>query len=155
MRRILLFYVVCACILSSRASATEKAVESATPVQSEVAAAELEAARIERAERAELNARMEAVLEAANKNIAGLQTMIDASPGLLVTQDLERRMAQAKQGLVIDLLRVQATFAREKGRIAQADEIDAQIDAILHPKRPAGLAPSNSDAARTNAAGAR
>ena len=60
-------------------------------------------------------------------------------------------MAQATQDLTINLLKVQATFAREKGRVAQADEIDAQIDAILHPKRPAVATPANSNAARTNA----
>jgi len=148
MRRILLFYVVCACVLSSRASATEKATEVTAPVQSEEQAAQIETARLERAD---LNARMTAILEEGNKAIAGLQKMIDASPGLQATQDLEKRMAQAKQDLTINLLKVQATFAREKGRVAQADEIDAQIDAILHPKRPAQAAPANSDAARANA----
>jgi hypothetical protein len=151
MRRILLFYVLCACVLSSRASATPQVVESATTVEAQQAAADLESARIERLERADLNARMNAVLEEGNKTIEGLQKMIDASPAGASTQDLERRMAQAKQDLTINLLRVQATFAREKGRVAQADEIDAQIDAILHPKRPAAATPANSNAARTNA----
>ena len=148
MRRILLFYVVCACILSSRASATEKATEATAPVQSEEQAGQIETARLERAD---LNARMNAVLEGGNKTIEGLQKRIDASPAGASTEDLEKRMAQAKQDLTINLLRVQATFAREKGRVAQADEIDAQIDAILHPKRPAGAAAAASDAARTNA----
>ena len=148
MRRILLFYVLCACVLSFRASATPQAVEAATTAQATQPAGDLEA---ERLERADLNARMNAVLEEGNKAIAGLQKMIDASPAGASTQDLERRMAQAKQDLTINLLRVQATFAREKGRVAQADEIDAQIDAILHPKRPAAATPANSNAARTNA----
>jgi hypothetical protein len=144
MRRILLFSMFCACALTSRASATPQVVDAATPVQSEQAP-ELDAARLERTE---LNARMNVVLDEGNKTIAGLQKMIDASPAGTSTQDFEHRMAQAKQDLTINLLKVQATFAREKGRIAQAEEIDAQIDAILHPKRPAVLAPATSDAAR-------
>ena len=145
MRRILLFTTICACVLStSRASADPQKIEAATPVQSEQSATDLQA------ERADLNARMNAVLEAGNKTIAGLQKMIDAAPAGASTQDLERRMAQAKQDLTLELLRVQATFAREKGRMAQADEIDAQIDAILHPKRPAGAA-ATSSAARAQA----
>lgn len=148
MRRILLFYVLCACVLSSRASATPQVVESAKTVEVQQPIADLESARLERAD---LNARMNAVLEEGNKTIAGLQKMIDASPAGASIQDLERRMAQAKQDLTINLLEVQATFAREKGRVAQADEIDAQIDAILHPKRPAAATPANSNAARTNA----
>ncbi len=148
MRRILLFYVVCACLLSTRSDAAPRAAEATTTVQSEQTTVEVDAARIERLERVDLNARMNAVLEAATKNIAGLQKMIDASTNAATTKDLENRMAQAKQGLTIDLLQVQATFAREKGRVTQAEEIDAQIEAILRPKRPA-VAPSVSSATRS------
>ena len=143
MRRILLLASVSACVLTSPTFAAEPAADVPTAAVTAGTArttpteAELEAARIERLQRAELNARMGAVIEASNKTLAGLQAMIDVTRDPATLRDLESRMAQVKRGTTIDLLRVQATFAREHGRIAQADAIDAEIDAILNPKRPA------------------
>ena len=159
MRRILLLASASACLFAVPTRAAETAADHPTTVTAGPAAvpteADREAARIERLQRAELNARMEAVLEASKKTLAGLQAMIDVTTDPATLEDLEGRMAQVKRGTTIDLLKVQATFARENGRLEQAAEIDAQIDAILNPKRPAVATPANSDAARTNAAGAR
>ena len=160
MRRILLLASASACLFAFPTRAAETAADLPTAAATAAPAAlptdaAREAARIERLQRAELNARMEAVLEASKKTLAGLQAMIDVTTDPATLEDLEARMAQVKRGTTIDLLRVQATFAREHGRLEQAAEIDAQIDAILNPKRPAVAAPANSDAARTNAAGAR
>jgi hypothetical protein len=140
MRRILLLVAASACFAAPTTDAAGGKLSTAPSTQASVVQSEAAvlAARSERQQRVELNRRMEAVLEASKKTLAGLQAMIDASTNPATTEDLERRMAEVKKGTTIDLLRVQATFAREHGRIAQADAIDAEIDAILNPKRPAG-----------------
>jgi hypothetical protein len=146
MRRSLLLAVASACVLTSPTLAAETAADlptenvTAGAAQAAPTDAEIAAARAEHLQRAELNARMDAVLEASKKTLAGLQTMIDASKDAATVRELEGRMAEVKKGTTIDLLKVQATFARENGRIEQANEIDAEIDAILHPKRPAPVA---------------
>ena len=143
MRHIFLLASTFACVLTSPAFTAETAAELPTPVvsagpaQAAPTEAELEAARIERTQRAVLNARMEAVIDASNKTLVGLQAMIDATSDPATLKNLEGRMAQVKRGTTIDLLRVQATFARENGRMAQAEQIDAEIDAILNPTRRA------------------
>ena len=160
MRRRLLLASASACLLVTPAFAADAPVAAAssaavptrvtTPstVTPEQAEAALEAARVERAERVELNTRMTAVIEASQKNVMGLQKMIDASTDAKTRRDLELRMAQAKRETTFDLLRVQATFAREKGRIAQAEKIEAEIEEALNPKR---VAPAASSQARTDA----
>ena len=137
MRRILLL-AASACILTSPVLAADPptAAPDAARVATAPSEAELQAAKIERLQRGELNARMEKVIEASKKTLAGLQEMIDATRDPATLKDLETRMAQVKKGTTIDLLKVQATFARENGRIEQAAAIDAEIDAILNPKRP-------------------
>jgi len=148
MRRILLLASASACLFAFPTRAAETAADVPTssanvptaansprvlPVPTET---DLAAAKIERLQRADLNARMDAVLEISKKTLAGLQAMIDATTDPATLKDLEARMTQVKQGTTIDLLKVQSTFARENGRIEQADEIDGQIEAILNPKRP-------------------
>jgi len=141
MRRILLLASASACLFAFPARAAESvsdvptAATSAGNTVARATEAELAAAKIERFQRAELNARMDKVLEESKKTLAGLQAMIDATTDPATLKDLEARMTQVKQGTTIDLLKVQSTFARENGRIEQADEIDAQIEAILNPKR--------------------
>jgi hypothetical protein len=143
MHRILLLAAACACLCTVTARAGETAAGPSTtteitgPAQAVPGAAALDAARVERTQRAELSARMQAVIDASKKTLAGLQTLIDATTDVGTLLELEARMAQVKQGMQVDLLRVQSTFARENGRAAQANAIDAQIDAILHPKHPA------------------
>jgi hypothetical protein len=162
MPRKLLLALVSVSILASPALAAEDAAAPTADVsaRTSVAAptdAEVEAARSERLQRIELAARMDAVIEASNKTLAGLQKLIDATTDPATGRDLERRMAEVKRGTQIDLLRVQATFARENGRIAQAEQIDAEIEAILNPKRPArpaGAAPARTSVAPA-AGGAR
>ena len=146
MRRILLLASASACIFAfptraaETASETPRANTTAAPTLVVPTEADLQAARIERLQRAELNARMDKVLEASKKTLGGLQAMIDATIDPATLRELEARMAQVKQGTTIDLLRVQSTFARENGRIEQADEIDGQIEAILNPKRQVSAA---------------
>ena len=140
MRRILLIALASTCLLTCTSFAGEAPTELPTAVtagsaQPAPTEAQIEAARIERLQRVELNARMQVVIDASNKTLAGLQTMIDATTDPATLKNLEGRMAQAKRGTRIDLLRVQATFAREYGRIAQADAIDAEIAEVLNPTR--------------------
>lgn len=142
MRRILLLASASACLFAFPIRAAETAADvptstvTAGPAQAAPTEAEIQAAKIERAQRGELNARMEKVLETSKKTLEGLQLMIDATSDPAVLKDLEARMTQVKKDTTIDLLKVQATFARETGRIEQADAIDAEIEAILNPKRP-------------------
>ncbi len=160
MRRAFLLAPAFACLLAApafAADATEDPTSAATTVQAttavppvvsaEATEAALAAARAERAQRIELNARMTAVLETSQKTVAGLQKMIEATTDPVMVRDLEKRMMQAKQETTLDLMRVQATFARENGRIAQAEQIEAEIAEVLAPKR---IVPSTS-AARTGA----
>src|SRR5688572_32692108 len=130
MRRHLLLVPAFACLLASPVPAADIAEDApstptAVTAPSQVAPvapteAELEAARVERLQRIELNNRMNAVLEVSLKTLAGLQAVINATTDPATLRDLELRMAQVKRGTTLDLLRVQATFARENGRIAQA-----------------------------------
>ena len=153
MRRILLLASASACLFAFPARAAETvsdvptAAASAGSTVARATEAELAAAKIERFQRAELNARMDKVLEESKKTLNGLQAMIDATTDPATLKDLEARMTQVKMGTTIDLLKVQSTFARENGRIEQANEIDAQIETILNPKSPV--------AAHAPAAGAR
>jgi hypothetical protein len=156
MRRAFLLVSASACLLVSpafAADATDEPTPAATsavsttvvpstltPEQAEAAA---QAARIERAQRLELNARMNAVIEASQKSVAGLQKMIEATTDPATLRDLEKRMSQVKTETTLDLMRVQATFARENGRIAQAEKIEAELAEILNPKRAVPTATSS------------
>jgi hypothetical protein len=162
MRRAFLLVSASACLLAAPVfaadatdeptpvSATTTSITAApstlTPEQAEAAA---QAARVERAQRLELNARMNAVIEASQKSVAGLQKMIDVTKDPATRRDLEKRMAQVKTETTLDLLRVQATFARENGRVAQAEKIEAELAEILNPKR---AVPATTSSARTGAA---
>jgi len=163
MRRILLLASASACLFAFPTRAAETAADVPTtsvtsgPALAAPTEAELQAAKIERAQRAELNARMEKVLDASKKTLEGLQLMIDATSDPAVLKDLEARMTQVKKDTTIDLLKVQAGFARENGRVEQADAIDAEIEAILNPKRqlPAGRTEGATRAIVTPEGGAR
>ena len=161
MRRKLLIALVSTILLPCTSFAAEAPAElpTAVPTAGSAAAAPteaaLEAARLERHQRVELNARMQAVIDASKKNIAGLQTLIDAKPDAATLKSLEGRMAQVKRGTTIELLRVQATFARESGRNAQADAIDAEIEAVLNPTRPLTVRAASAPRAVAPEGGAR
>src|SRR6185436_8097647 len=113
MRRFFLLAAASACLLTlpvltlaaetTANSPSIVAIEKAAPPQSEAA---IEAARVERSQRAELTARMDAVIEASTKTLVGLQKLIDATTDPAMVQDLERRMAQVKFDTQLDLLRV-------------------------------------------------
>lgn len=146
MRRVLLLAsAAAACLVVSPSFAAEPTPTAVTaPVPVDAGAerltraeqeAAIEAARVERLERIELSARMNAIVEASQKTVAGLQKMIESATDPSVRRDLELRVAQAKRETMLDLMRVQATFAREKGRVAQAEKIEAELAEILNPKR--------------------
>ena len=160
MRRVLSVATATACLLASPVFAAENSAPTTIPMNAAPSVTapspgELEAARIERAERVELAARMDAVIEASQKAVAGLQKMIEATSDPIARRDLEGRMAQAKRQTTLDLMRVQASFAREKGRIAQAEKIEAELDEILNPKRVTPAAPTNVRTTVAPAGGAR
>jgi hypothetical protein len=93
-----------------------------------------EAITRDRLQREELSRRIQAVVEQSGKVVAGLSaqaaTMRDANLRL----ELDQRLAQAKSELQIELLRVQAQFARENGRTRQAQDLEAQIAAATAPR---------------------
>jgi hypothetical protein len=145
MRRVLLLASAAACLVVSPAFPADNTPTAlpapmptdaaSTPLTPAEAQAAIDAARVERAQRVELNARMNAVIEASQKAVAGLQKVIEATTDASVRRDLELRVMQVKRGTTLDLMRVQATFARETGRIAQAEKIEADLAEILNPKR--------------------
>jgi hypothetical protein len=164
-RALLLASAAAACLIVSPVIAEDTTPTAATaPIPAEEGAARLtpaeqeaaiEAARIERAERIELHARMNTVVEASQKTVAGLQKMIESATDPSLRRELELRVAQAKRETMLDLMRVQATFAREKGRVAQAEKIEAELAEILNPKR---ITPNATTQVRTGTiapAGAR
>jgi len=81
--------------------------------------------------------------DAARFDPAILQKMIEATTDPATLRDLEKRMAQVKQDTTLDLLRVQASFARENGRVAQAEKLGAELAEILNPKRAVPTATSS------------
>ena len=104
------------------------------------------AANSERQQRIELSRRIQAAFEHSNQVVAGLssQAMKIRDPNM--RRDLERRVAQAKFELQIELLRVQARFARENGRIGQAQDLEAQIAAATAPRVTKAPVPPDSPA---------
>ena len=160
MRRVLSAASATACLLASPVLAAETSAPTTIPMNvaspmTTPTPAELEAVRIERAERIELAARMDAVIEASQKTVAGLQKMIESTTDASARRDLELRMSQVKRETTLDLMRVQATFAREKGRIAQAEKIEAELEEILNPKRVVPSVPTNVRTSVAPGGGAR
>jgi stringent starvation protein B len=115
-----------------------------------------EAAR-ERLQREELSRRIQAAVDQSSKVIAGLSTQAAAIRDPNVRVALDRRVAQAKHELQIELLRVQARFARENGRIGQAQDLEAQIAAFTAPRvtKPSVLPESPTTSTRPATGGAR
>jgi stringent starvation protein B len=89
------------------------------------------AADSERQQRAELGRRIQAAFERSNQVVAGLSSQAKMIRDPNAKRDLERRVAQAKFDFQIELLRVQAVFAREHGRLAHAQDLEAQVAAAL------------------------
>lgn len=115
------------------------------------------AANSERQQRAELSRRIQAAFERSNQVVAGLSSQAMKIRDPNVRRDFERRVAQAKCELQIELLRVQAAFARENGRIAQAQDLEAQIAAATAPRvtKAFVLPESPTTSARPATGGAR
>lgn len=116
------------------------------------------AAASERQQRAELSRRIQATVERSRKVIAGLsaQAALVRDPNRRV--ELDRRLEQAKLDLQIELLRVQAQFARDNGRVAQARDLEVQIAAALQPRTAnaaASPAPTSGTTASPANGGAR
>ncbi len=114
-----------------------------------------EAATRARMQREELSRRIQAAVEQSGKVIAGLgaQAATLRDPNLRLA--LDRRIAQAKSDLQIELLRVKANFARETGRAAQAQELEAEIAAATKPKISKSATPSGTTSATPSTGGAR
>jgi hypothetical protein len=88
-----------------------------------------EAAARERHQRDELSRRIQRAVEQSQSVIAGLSAQAATLRDPDARLELNRRLEQAKQEREVELLRVQADFARENGRLAQAQELDRQIAA--------------------------
>jgi hypothetical protein len=115
-----------------------------------------QAAARERLQRDELSRRIQAAVEASGKVVAGLSAQAAAIRDPNRRVELDRRLAQAKRELQIELLRVQAQFARESGRLAQARDLDAQIAAATSPRTTKAAAPSDvAPATPASSGGAR
>ena len=83
---------------------------------------------------------IQAVLETNRLEIADLAAQGPAYPGHEADQALQKQIAQLKQQAELDILAIQARYARAAGNEDLAQQIDAAIAAIISPPAPAAPA---------------
>ena len=79
--------------------------------------------------------RIAAVVEAEQVAAADLQARIDAATDDEELAALQRELEALKKETRVEILRVQADFAREEGRLEQAEAIEAAIENLRNPPR--------------------
>lgn len=126
-------------------SATEAVAESAT----EAAPAEALPAGAAPRSPASLSPCMQAIqamLDGEAARLAELETGQKAAVGEGALLELQREIERVKEETELQILRVQADFARREGRLEQADQIEAALAEMTAP-RPASQ--TATPAART------
>lgn len=83
------------------------------------------------------------VVNAERARLAELEARLRDTADDTAALSLLREIEQVKQGTEVEILRIQAKFARSAGREAQAQEIEAAVTQILAPA-PALAAPPAS-----------
>lgn len=78
---------------------------------------------------------MRELLTAEREQLARLQANFDAAPDARAALELERRIAALKLSTELELLRLQATDLRERGREAEATALEARLELHLAGER--------------------
>jgi hypothetical protein len=81
---------------------------------------------------------IQAVLADEQTKVAELQARLEAATDDHAALALQKEIEQIKVETELNILRLQATYARNEGRIEQAAEIEAVIAEMLSP-RPVGV----------------
>jgi len=84
-----------------------------------------------------LTAAIEAALAAEQTRVVELEARLAQAPDEAAAAAIVREIELAKQAGELEVMRIQADFARRAGREEQAREIEAAIAAILAPPPPA------------------
>ena len=82
-------------------------------------------------------AEIRAVLETSRLACADLAAQGPAYPGHEAEVALQREIFQLKQQAELDILAIQARYARADGKLELAQQIEASIEAIISPPAPA------------------
>lgn len=91
---------------------------------------------------------IKAALDASKAQVAELSARASAAPDHDSQMAIHREVSQIKQQVELDILAIQARYAREKGDEALALQIEEAIDTILNP--PAPTAPTEPRLAPLN-----
>lgn len=91
---------------------------------------------------------IKAALDASRAQVAELSVRAANAPDHAAQAALHREVAQVKQQVELDILAIQARFARERGDEQLAQRIDEAIEAIQNP--PAPEAPTETRPAPLN-----
>lgn len=78
-----------------------------------------------------------AVLETSRQQVADLAAQGAAHPGHEADVALQKEISQLKKQAELDILAIQARYARTEGKEDLAQQIDAAIAAIISPPAPA------------------
>ena len=89
---------------------------------------------------------IQAVLDHEAARLAELETGQKAAVGESALLELQREIERVKEETELQILRVQADFARREGRLEQAAEIEAALAEMTAPRR---ASPAAMPAART------
>lgn len=104
------------------------------------------------AERQALHAELAQRMRRTQAEVAALQNLYDATTDPVRRQALKQRIEAAKQEGRLDFFRIQLRYAQAAGRTAQAQEIEAVIDAQMKlPMAPLPPLPEAASQAATTA----
>lgn len=82
-------------------------------------------------------AEIRAVLETSRLEVADLTAQGPAHPGHEADLAMQKEISQLKQQAELDILAIQARYARADGKEDLAQQIEASIEAIISPPAPA------------------
>lgn len=106
-----------------------------------------------KAERQALQAELEQRVEQTRKEVAALQARHDATTDYTLRRALQQRIEAAKREAQLDFFRIQLRYAQVAGRLEQAKELEAVLEAQLkQPVTPLLPLPAAPGAPATRAA---
>lgn len=102
-------------------------------------------ARAALADRAAMQAELQARLELSQQQVAALQKRADATTDLALRDALQRHIESAKREGELDLVRIQLRHAQASGRAIDAKQLQAMLDrAALEKRAPLPPLPAES-----------
>ena len=98
---------------------------------------------------------IQAVLDREAARLSELETGMETAAGESALLALQREIERVKEETELQILRVQADFARREGRLEQAAEIEAALAEMTAPRSAAPAAGPARQSSAAPAAGAQ